>query len=117
MAFILVQVFFFLFSLLTINLIQQGSHKGHHVRRREAERVWCVPVLNVLSSGESHTHSVCRRAVGGTLQPKPKPFQTRLAGRGLRGLAGKLAAQGIQGTLNPVLAHSHAFIPLFTLDH
>lgn len=31
-----------------------------------------------------------------------------------RGLTGKLAVQGIRGTL--ALAHTHAFIPLFTLD-
>lgn len=30
------------------------------------------------------------------------------------GLTGKLAVQGIQGTL--AFAHTHAFIPLFTLD-
>lgn len=44
---------------------------------------------------------------------KAAAFQTRLAGRGLRGLTAKLAAQGIQGTLTPAFAHSHAFIPLF----
>lgn len=39
--------------------------------------------LNVLSSGKSHTHSVCRYVVVGTLKPKQQPFKKKkLAGWG-----------------------------------
>lgn len=83
----------------------------------QKERVRESFVLNVLSSAESHTHSVCQCVVVGSLQPTQQPFKQHQLVGGLRGLTGKLAAQGIQGTLTPALTHSHAFIPLFTLDH
>lgn len=64
----------------------------------------------------SHTHSVCPCVLAGTLQPKQHFKWVWLIGGGgaERGLTGKLAVQGIRGTL--ALAHTHAFIPLFTLD-
>lgn len=83
----------------------------------QKERVRESFVLNVLSSGESHTHSVCQCVVVGSLQPMQQPFKHHCLLVVLRRLTGKLAAQGIQGTLTPALTHSHAFIPLFTLDH
>lgn len=83
----------------------------------EGERQRGLGVLNVLSSGRTHTHSVSLYVIVGTLQPKQQPFKQDWLVGGLRELTGKLAAQGIQGTLTPALAHSQAFIPLFTLDH
>lgn len=108
---------FYFFRFIKNKKPRQSSYEGHCVRGREAESACCGFVLNALSSGESHTHSVCRYVVVGTLQPKQQPFKPGWLVGGLRGLTGKLAAQGIQGTLTPALAHSHAFIPLFTLDH
>lgn len=78
----------------------------------QEERVRESFVLNVLSSGESHTHSVCH--VVGSLQPTPQPFQHHWLFVGLRRLTGKLAAQGIQGTLTPALTLSFPFLPLTT---
>lgn len=123
-------LFFFSFSLSFFfcsppNLIQQSSYAGHCVRRGGTQRVPAVcSAPNALSSGKSHTHSVCRYVVVGTLQPRRQPFKHhRLAGwlvgvggrggGGARGLSAKLAAQGIQGTLTPAFAHSRAFIPPF----
>lgn len=75
----------FFFSLPP-NLIQQSSYKGHCVRRRDTSRAWCVFVLNVLSSGKSHTHSVCRYIGVGTLQPKQQPFKQAWLVGGWEGL-------------------------------
>lgn len=79
----------------------------------QKERARCVFTLNALSSSDSHTHSVCCCVLVGTLQPKQQHFKwVWLIGGAERELTGKLAVQGIRGTL----AHTHAFIPLFTLD-
>lgn len=126
---------FFFLSLtssfcLPLNLIQEGSHAGHCVRRGGTQK---VPVVcskpNALSSGEFHTHSVCRYVVVGTLQPRRQPFKHhRLAGW-LAGWGG-LVGGGISGglTLNwqpreyralslPRSPTPMLSFPFFTLDH